>query len=208
MIGLRLFGLAAAVLCGIAANAIADDAVVLHPDGAYTQASTGMTYPATVGDFQRVDITRAGTDERAHYRLDSAAGQIAVSVRVFKGAGLTLVGAPPPQMVLDALHKGICFQGADKDMTALAADAVRTDTVALSLRRGMFSSQDGYKASYTLTLPSLFDRTQVAAHSDVYRFCFIGDTNWTVEYRFDTARDADASKQVAAFMHDLDWTMR
>ena len=47
-----------ALLCAFARPAAAQGLNVLHPDGPYTQAATGMTYPVSVGDFQCVDIYR------------------------------------------------------------------------------------------------------------------------------------------------------
>jgi hypothetical protein len=64
----------------------------------------------------------------------------------------------------------------------------------------------GHQASYNVTNATFLGRTQVAAHSDVYLFCYIGG-KWTVEYRIAYPADYDASIPIANFMRDLTWTI-
>jgi len=196
-----------AVIClAIPLAAFADDSAISVSDGPYTRVATGMIYLATVGDFRRVGITISGKDEVARYERNVPMSEIVVSVHVYKGPGLTLVGSPPPAIVLEALHRGICFGNADASMKALAPDATGSTPAETSLRRGMFTSHGRYKAAYSLTMPTFFARSQVAVESDLYRFCFLGVKNLSVEYRFDYPRGVDAGRDIAGFMHDLDWS--
>jgi hypothetical protein len=195
-IGIALFAVAA----------VGGEPAVLHPDGPYADPATGMKYPAAVGKFQRTEIAISADGQvKAVYLLATPAQEVLVTVTVFKPPQITFVGDQMPQEMVDAIHKGLCLQNVEDSIKKEAADAVQAEDVPASLSHG-WSSYDGYKKGYTLTRADFVGRAQVPVRADVYRFCYIKDI-WTVEYRFDYPQGYDASKEVKAFMHDLELSL-
>jgi hypothetical protein len=202
VIGLVLSGL-------LAGSAAAQGLNVLHPDGPYTQAVTGMTYPVSVGDFQRVSIIRYksdGTDESAGYNRSSPMSEIVATVYMFPSPSLVSIFSP--QSVIDDARNNLCnsqFHAIEHEIVGAHPDAVLKSEGAASLTQGS-AVHNGYQASYTLTNPEFMGRAQVSTRSDVYEFCYAGG-KWTVEYRIDYPVDYDASIPIANFMRDLTWTI-
>lgn len=200
---------AAAVLVAMAGPACAQGMDILHPVGSYTQQPTGMVFPVSVDDFQRVEIIRYskdGTDESGGYNYTRPMNEIVATVYVFPSPRVTSFGSPA-NVVAEArdVECRKQFKGVEQEVMTAHPDAtlVGDGPVTLTQPGGSYS---GYKASYDLTNPRAFGRTNVAARSEAYVFCFAGG-KWTVEYRIDYPRESDAAALIAAFMRDLTWTM-
>jgi hypothetical protein len=200
---------AAAALVTLTGPAWAQGMDILHPVGPYTQQPTGMIFPVSVGDFQRVEILRYskdGTDESGGYNYTKPMNEIVATVYVFPSPRVTSIGSP--ENVVREARDTVCqqqFKGVEKEvMTAHPNATLIGDGPVTLLQPG--KSYSGYKASYDLTSPRAFGRTNVAARSEAYIFCFAGG-KWTVEYRIDYPRESNAAPLIAAFMRDLTWTI-
>jgi len=182
---------------------------VMRPTGVYVQAPTGMRYPESVGDFQRATIIRYkedGTDESAGYNRVVPLKEIVATVYVFPSFRLRSFGSP--RDVIEDARNHLCtdqFHAIENEVTSAHPDAVLLRDGATSLAQGAMK-HEGYIAAYRLTNPRFAGRTNVASHSDVYVFCYVGG-KWTVEYRIDYPLEYDANPEIADFMRDLVWTI-
>jgi hypothetical protein len=169
--------------------------------GDYVDPASGMTYPVSVGAFQRIEVGR--NDEGAVVAVyRKGAEDLTVTVSVFKTSTVfVLLGMPKDRKEID---KAYCMDTIHRVANEGAEDVVQTNDSDATLKYG-WSSKDGFKRSYSLKRDFL-DRKKVALHSDIYRFCNI-DKVWTVQYRVDYPAGSDPSKDVKAFMKDLDWTI-
>jgi hypothetical protein len=209
MTAVKNFTLSLAVLCPLAGIAAAQGLNVLHPDGPYTQAKTGMTYPVSVGDFQRVTITRYkedGSDESAGYNRYTPGTEISATAYVFPSPSLVSFGSP--QSVIDSPRAHLCdsqFLAIQNEIKGAHPDAALVSQGNTTLTQGA-ATYSGHEAFYTLTNANFFGRHQVPSRSDVYVFCYAGG-KWTVEYRIDYPVVHDASGAITDFMRDLTWTI-
>ncbi|MGD0145032.1 MAG: hypothetical protein ABSC92_17910 [Rhizomicrobium sp.] len=198
-----------ALLCAIASPAVAQGLNVLHPDGPYTQAATGMTYPISVGDFQRLSIIRYksdGTDESVGYNQSTPGSEIVATVYMFPSPSLTSIFSP--QSVVDDARNSLCnsqFHAVQQEIVSAHPDSVLKSEGAAILTQGS-AVYTGHQASYILTHATFLGRMKGLARSDVYLFCYAGG-KWSVEYRIDYPVDFDASIAIANFMRDLTWTI-
>jgi len=198
-----------AFCCALCGAASAQGLTELHPDGPYTQAASGMTYPVAVDDFRRINIIRYkddGTDESAGYNRETPMSEISMTVYVFSSPNITSFGSP--QDVIDDARAHMCavqFHAIQQEIMNAHPDAILSDQGDATLAQ-VGATHAGYKASYTLTNQNFFGRPNVASRSDVYVFCYAGG-KWTIEYRVDYLADYDANKPIADFMRDLIWTI-
>jgi hypothetical protein len=198
------------IIAHLFTGAVAAEAItLLHPDGPYTQASSGMTYPVAIGDFKRVSVIRYkedGTDESAGYNREVPMQEISATVYVFPSPGLISIFSP--QNVIDGARDHLCnsqFLAIQKEITNAHPDAALVSQGDSTLEQE-YPAYGGHQAFYTLTNASFAGRSQIALRSDVYVFCYAGG-KWTVEYRIDYPADYDASAPIASFMRDLTWTI-
>jgi hypothetical protein len=197
------------IFLAIAVPTVARAMNVFHPDGPYTQAPTGMTYPVAVGEFRRADIIRYkddGTDESAGYNLETSTMEISATVYIFPSPSLTTIFSP--QNVIDSARGHLCeaqFHTIQQEITSSHPDAVLVSQDKAMITQGDVV-HNGYRASYTLTNANFFGRSQVTSRSDAYVFCYAGG-KWTVEYRIDYPANYDAADPIAEFMRDLAWTI-
>jgi hypothetical protein len=193
----------------LAAAGSAQSMEELHPDGVYTQAPTGMSYPLAVDGFQRVSVIRYkpdGTDESAGYVLPTPTKEVSATVYVFRSPDLFSLGSP--QSVIDEARAHLCegqFRGIEQEVLSAHPDAKLASEGETSLDQGG-ASRPGWRASYDLVNAKYFGRADVASRSEAYLFCFAGG-KWSVEYRIDYPAAYDAGADIAQFMRDLTWTI-
>jgi hypothetical protein len=209
MTTVKNFTLGLAVIWPLAGVATAQGVNVLHPDGPYTQVKTGMTYPVSVGDFQRITVIRYkedGSDESAGYNRYTPGTEIVATVYVFPSPSLVSFGSP--QNVIDGARAHLCdsqFLAIQNEIKGSHPDAILVSQGNATLTQGS-ATYTGREAFYTLTNANFAGRRQVPLRSDVYVFCYAGG-KWTVEYRIDYPVVHDASGAIADFMRDLTWTI-
>ena len=99
--------LAVLALCVLPQTALGLD--VMHPEGPYTQAPTGMTYPQTVGQFRRINVIRYkpdGSDESAGYNDTTPMHEINMTVYVFPSPPILSIGSP--RSVIEDTRRQLC----------------------------------------------------------------------------------------------------
>jgi len=182
---------------------------VMHPSGPYTQAATGMIYPDTVDQFQRVNIIRYnpdGSDESAGYNDTTPMREINMTVYVFPSPSILSIGSP--QSVIEDTRRQLCrsqYEKVQQEVKGAHPDAVLVEKKDTSLTQaGM--TYAGHFASFDLTNAKFFGRRDVPSRSEAFLYCYVGG-KWSVEYRIDYPRDFDAAASIASFMNDLVWTI-
>lgn len=211
MAWLRSLAACAALAATLCPAALAQTPVQVPPDAAYTQAASGMTFPPSVGAFQRLSVTRFaddGTNEAAGYRLTTAAGHIEATVYVSPSGVIYSVGSP--RDVIETARATVCrqdFQQLGQMFESFYSNAtqMRGEETVLS-RSG--ADRRGYKISFGVTSPSAFGDVHPPLRSETYFFCYVGG-RWTVKYRFTYAETlvGEARGAIDQFMRDLEWTI-
>ncbi len=175
----------------------------LNVQGPYTQQSSGMTYPESVGDFSRVSILQYkpdGSDMSAGYHRMLAQAEIVATAYTFPiPAGATTdasghIGqsqcAPQAAAIL-------------REVTQAAPSAKPLSVEAVTLDQQ--GPQWGIHGIFALTAPHFMDRTDEAVKSEAYVFCV--KDKWIAEFRFSyPAATPDARTEIDAFMAGLKWT--
>jgi hypothetical protein len=176
------------------------------PESANIQTASGMTFPLTVGDFRRAEVTRydaAGTDIGVGYNLGSPTPTVAATVYVYP-APLSSLGSPP-QIVADGRNH-LC----DGEFARRKAELTRAHPGARLIREGpalppgVGSRLAGTMAVYEID--EMFDGRRQTLSSQLYVYCHVG-RNWAIEYRFTSPKAADTDSAISAFMAALRWTV-
>ena len=175
----------------------------LNVQGPYTQLSSGMTYPESVGDFSRVSILQYkadGSDMSAGYHRMLAHAEIVATAYTFPipaGSATDASGhigqsqcAPMAQEIMREVTQA-----------APSAKPLSAETVSLDQQ----GPQQGFHGIFALTAPRFMDRTDEPVKSEAYVFCV--KDKWIAEFRFShPAATPDARKEIDAFMAGLKWT--
>ena len=207
--------IAAGLLCvgalwGCASTPADAPANPAKPYATYTQAASGMRYPAMIRDYKRVAVTRYnedGTDESVGYNRVTPGTEISATIYVYPSPAVSGAGAPELVAAERARKCGQQFQAALGELTIVHRDAVLISDGDVVLRQAG-ARYAGHKTVHKYAAPfDFFGRAHAPLMSETYMFCFVGGF-WTVEYRIDYPRDYDAHADIAAFMHDLRWTIR
>ncbi|HJR56666.1 MAG TPA: hypothetical protein VJ798_08820 [Rhizomicrobium sp.] len=147
--------------------------------GPYTHPASGITFPATLGEFRRVKVERPaeGSGVDVLYALITPAARIGVTI---------LVEKMPPEISSCAevatAFRGVVLQDhPDAVFTALTPPPIATYTAA------------GFSARYKDTSP-------YTGGSDQHFYCGGG---WVVTFDFIHAPDLDAAAQERAFLAAL-----
>ena len=175
----------------------------LNVQGPYTQQSSGMTWPESVGDFSRVSILQYkadGSDMSAGYHRMLAHAEIVATAYTFPiPAGSTTdasghIGQSQCAPLAAEIMREV--PQASPSAKPLSAEAVTLD------QQG---PQQGFHGIFALTAPHFMDRTDEAVKSEAYVFCV--KDKWIAEYRFSyPVATQDARKEIDAFMAGLKWT--
>lgn len=204
----RLTRTLAAALAGAAlmSSAAAQEEVSVPRGEAYIQAATGMTFPAQVGEFNRVSVYRYaadGTDESAGYNLYRRGAHVAATVYVYPSPELEIGPGSQPETVL-AAQALLC--SAQFDRVQLEIEGAYEGETLIEESGTMHDETLGFRAAYTFTSPNFARRRNVEVKSEAHLFCFVGG-RWSVKYRFTYPVDQDVRAVIDAFMRDLAWTI-
>jgi hypothetical protein len=182
---------------------------IMHPNGPYTQAATGMTYPDAVDQFRRVNIIRYqpdGSDESAGYNDATPLREINMTVYVFPSPPVLSIGSP--RSAVEDTRRQLCqsqYEKVQQEVMTAHPDAVLVEKKDVSLSQAGIAHA-GHFASFDLTNAKFFGRSDVPSRSEAFLYCYVGG-KWSVEYRIDYPRDFDAADPIARFMNDLVWTI-
>ncbi|MGH6949451.1 MAG: hypothetical protein ACREH4_01120 [Vitreimonas sp.] len=190
----------------LASSAAAQEEVSVPQGEAYVQAATGMTFPAQVGDFNRISVYRYaadGSNESAGYNLYRRGAEIAATVYVSPSPGLAIGPGSPPETVLVA-QALLC--SAEFDRVQLGIQSAHEGEALVEESGTTHGETPGFRATYTFTSPNFAGRRNIAVKSEAYLFCYVGG-RWSVKYRFTYPADHDVRAAIDAFMRDLAWTI-
>jgi hypothetical protein len=176
---------------------------VIAAYGDWVHPASGMTFPASIGAFERTKIHRydaRGLDVSAGYYLGSAEGGVLLTAYVYPAAPV----------------------GAGGNLAARRAAACREE---FELRRQqVFDVYDGVQVVHRGDAPPKAGATAAGfmgtfeyyeeffgsrqlLHSELYIYCYVAD-DWLVKYRITHPKAFDAARHIADFLGGLPWTLR
>jgi hypothetical protein len=190
----------------LASGAIAQNGMTpLDIKGPYVQQMSGMIYPESVGDFQRVGVMQYkpdASDVSAGYLRRAPNAEIVATAYTFPIPGRLALTGPALEPVTPQ-QCGTMAAQIMQQVTTANPSAQRITTDQVTLDQG--GPQQGYHAVFTFTAPRFMGRTNEPVKSEAFVFC-VRD-KWLVEYRFSYPQGAaDASAEIAQFMSNLKWT--
>jgi hypothetical protein len=175
--------------------------------GPYTHSASGMAFPPSVGDFQRVNVMRydaGGLDVSAGYNLGTPTGEVAATVYVYPAPSLISVGSPPE--VIASARATLCnseFERRKKEVSASHAGARSIQEEDVPPPQAI-PPIPGKKTSFEYD--DFFGGQRQPLRSELYVFCYVGG-RWAFEYRFTSPKNSDAADAISAFMAALRWTV-
>jgi hypothetical protein len=187
----------------LAAEDQLSEPITRTPAGEFTHSGTEFTFPESIGDFERVEVTeydKSGKDVSVGYNLDSA-DLITATVYVYPGRDVLNLGSESDVV---ARTKDLL----DQQEFEGAKDAILARTPGLTL-----ASED---ESFVISSPSeqvgrraifqgegLIDGALTVLRTEVDLFGF-GD--WFIKYRFTyPAESSTAPALILDFMNSLEW---
>lgn len=197
---LKRFLVAALASCALAFDAAAQSDLPVPPEQDYTQAATGMVFPARAAGFERTRVTRYapdGSDESAGYVLDNPDAEVVITVYVYPS---------PAAFAGDRIQACAAqFAGVQREIEGVYRDRTLVEeTEARVTQAGV--PYVGHSAVYALTSPNFMGRPNTLLRSEARLFCYVGG-QWSVKYRISHPAGYDASGDVAAFMDAMPWTI-
>lgn len=165
-----------------------------------------MTFPAQVGEFNRVRVYRYaadGSDESVGYNLYRRDAHVAATVYVSPSPGLTIGPGSQPETVLTAQA---LLGSAEFDRVQLGVESAHEGEALIEEGGTTHGEILGFRATYSFISPNFAGRRNVQVKSEAYLFCYVGG-RWSVKYRFTYPADQDVRAAIGAFMRDLPWTI-
>ena len=180
---------------------------VISAEGNFTHAASGMTFPHSVGDFQRSKVLRYDTenlDMSAGYDLITVMGSVAATIYVYPAPSLISIGSPPNVVAAarDRLAQNE-FEARKREVMHFRPGALLIEEREVSLQQGN-ATYLGKMA--TFEYEEVFAGQRQLLRSHLYFFCFAGG-KWVIKYRFTHPRFFDATKEIDEFMKNLLWTL-
>lgn len=196
-----LAGMALAAGLALFANDVAAQPEEIVTTGAYVHEGSGMTLPAAVGAWQRIDVYRydtLATDVSASYRLEQPNGSVLATTYVYP-----MPGGWTTDPTVRAKACRAEYERRKTEVVTYYDDVdVLAEMDAQPPQGGDFDP--GHWASFAYET-EIAGRDQ-PARSELHVFCYIGGP-WAFEYRITRPADLEATKAIAAFMIGLAWTV-
>jgi len=176
--------------------------------GVYTHPASGMTFPTSIGDFERSAVLLK--DTRGHYvnaRYDllSMAVSVAVDIDLYPAPHLDTVGLPSAMVGIARENLSQQeFESRRREAMSSRPDAVLVQEREITLPQ----SNNPFAGKMALfEYEDVFSRQRQLLRSQLYLFCFAGDA-WIIKYQFIYPKNADASQEIENFMMNLPWTLK
>lgn len=180
--------------CGQSSSSPAQPQTSSEP---YVHRATGFTFPATVGEFTRAQISKynsEGTDVGVGYNLYTPTKQIAVTVFVY----------PAPLAVDASAQDKACaaqFESVKADIERGHRDVHQIAESTIPSPAPNFDNA-GKKAVYNYE--DVFAGTAQPLRSEADLYCYVSGP-WFVAYRTTTPKNTDYEPDLRRLMHDLTW---
>ena len=175
----------------------------IEVEGVYVNAASGMTFPATVGEFTRASLFRFDRSERdvsASYNLVTASSGMVATVYVYP------TPVPPADDTSADARAKACqgeFERRKQEIYAYQPTAALVAERDVSLPQGD-RTYAGRLAIFEFEAP--FRGQSQKLHSELYVFCRVAES-WAFEYRFTAPKTFDYAGPIAGFMRALAWTV-
>jgi len=175
--------------------------------GTFTHPSSGMTFPTTVGEFERSSVDRhniADPDLTVRYDLISMAVSVVVTVDVYPAPLLDTAGVPASMVATareNLSHQE--FGAGMREIMGLHPGTVMIQEDEFSLPQ---KNNPSVGKMAVFEYEDVFFRQRQVLQSTLYLFCFAGG-EWTIKYLFTYPRNADARHHIDHFMRNLPWTL-
>ena len=173
------------------------------PEGDFTHPAAKITFPESIGDFERVEVTqydKSGKDVSVGYNLDSP-DLITATVYVYPGRDVLNLGSDSDTVAAakDLLDQKQ-FEGS-KEAILATTPGLTLVSEAESIVIANPSEQAGRRAIFEGQ--GLIDGALTVLHTEVDLFGF-GD--WFIKYRFTyPGESSTAPALILDFMNSLEW---
>jgi hypothetical protein len=198
--------------CSLARAEYYEEPREVEVTGPYTQAATGMVFPASVKSFQRDEVISYNserTDESVTYIQDKDGKEIAITVYVYPvpaDLGSALAQSLPKNDLIGTWYMlgQQLFGEEEQGVVELHGGAELVD--------GGETSFEQHGVSYPGAISTFrynedfFGRVQ-KVRSQLILFPMVGG-KWMVKYRATYPEGYDGATEVSAFIHALPWTIR
>lgn len=172
---------------------------VIQAEGPYADAASGFTFPASIGDFVRTDLSKdrdhpGGTV--AGYKAPPAKGGPIAVIFIYPATWLDRSPGTAASCNTE-------FQ-ANKEAIALTRRSARQ----VSEHRGALGP-DAVAEMAEFEYPHMFDGEVRPLSSRLYLFC-MADTGWILKLRFSAPKGVDWARTLAPFERELTgpWSMK
>jgi hypothetical protein len=173
--------------------------------GDYLHYASGMKFPATVGDFQRVQILRYDRDSldvSAGYDRQVNPGLIEATVYVYPAPHLVSIASPPNVIAGTRMDlTQVEFERRKSEVLHAHPDAKLIEEEDLTLSK---NSQSNYGKLAVFDYEDRFAGMSTRLHSYLYVFCYVNN-KWAIEYRFTFTADVNGTPKIQEFLQNLDW---
>jgi hypothetical protein len=176
---------------------------VLQVEGVFVHEPSGMEFPASLGDFRRVQVKQYdadGGDVGVEYNLVAPGRMVAATVFVYPSPPCSSAGSRESSVrkMMDTL--------ADREFEQCKAEILRAYPDGRVLSEGPFeldkggTPRKGRRAAFEYTM------AWGPAASELDLFCYVGD-RWSIKYRFTHPKHLDGKADIRAFLDGLPWTV-
>ena len=180
---------------------------VLSISGSYRHAPSGMEFPVSVDDFQRVLVIQydaAGLNVSAGYNLNAPLTKLAATFYVYPAPSVTSIGSPAS--VVATARAELCR----RHFAAVMDEVVRAHPAGKLIRQEEVTLQQAGRAypgwHAVFAYPELFAGAVQALSSEAFVYCYVAG-KWVMKYRFTGPENQDAGPIVREFMQRLAWTL-
>ena len=179
----------------------------IKADGLYTHKASGMTFPLSIHNFQRVNVLQydeKGLDVSAGYDLVSSMGDISATIYIFPAPRLTSFGSPA-NVIAGARAK------LSQDLFDRVKQEIFQHHTGVNLLQEKEISLPQGDTAYSGEMAT-FEYEEIFAHrfqvvrSEVYLFCYVGK-KWSIEYRFTYPKNYNGSQEIEGFIQNFHWTL-
>lgn len=175
--------------------------------GSYIHKPSGMMFPKTINDFQRVDVyqyDKEGLDVSVGYNLFAPPRTIVATMYVYPAPKVVSIGSPPSVIAVaqDIAAKGE-FESRKQEIMIAHPGAIIIEEKDVSLVQAG-KTQLGKMA--TFQYEDVFLNKSQTVEGRVYLFCYVSG-NWIIKYRFSYPKSFDATKDIDDFMQGLSWNL-
>lgn len=158
--------------------------------GSWTPGDTGVTFPETVGEYERTRVVQYGTEDWS------------VGYNLYRGGKLASVVTVYLYSWPEAVPCDRMFEDTKAAVVNGRPGAVLADQDVVASPRGG-QSRAARRARYSFTM-EFGGGVQTPVHSDAYLYCK-PDSRWRIKYRATWPAEIDRSDDAATILQAIGW---